>query len=56
MAGAVGFTQWSADQRTKSIQGGEPGAAPHTIADTRGDAPGPRWWVGQTVAYIGIGR
>ncbi len=50
--GAVGFTQWSADQRTKSIQVVSPGAAPHTVADTRGDAPGPRW-VGQTVAYIG---
>ena len=51
--GAVAFTQWSADQKTKSIQVVKPGAAPHTIADTRGDAPGPQW-VGDTVAYVGV--
>lgn len=50
--GAVGFTQWSADQKTKSIQVVKPGAAPHTIADTRSDAQGPQW-VGDTVAYVG---
>jgi dipeptidyl aminopeptidase/acylaminoacyl peptidase len=50
--GAVGFTQWSADQKTKSIQVVRPGSAPRTIADTRSDAPGPRW-VGETVAYVG---
>ena len=50
--GAVAFTQWSEDQKTKSIQVVRPGAAPHTIADTRSDAPGPRW-VGETVAYVG---
>lgn len=50
--GAVGFTQWSADQKTKSIQVVKPGAQPHTVADTRSDAPGPEW-AGQTVAYIG---
>lgn len=50
--GAIGFTQWSADQRTKTIQVVTPGGSPHTIADTRSDAPGPEW-VGDTVAYIG---
>ena len=50
--GAIAFTQWSADQRTKSIQVLTPGGAPHTIAGTRSDAPGPQW-VGDTVAYIG---
>lgn len=50
--GAVGFTEWSADQKTKSIQVVKPGAAPHTIAETRSDSPGPRW-IGETVAYIG---
>lgn len=50
--GAVGFTQWSSDQRTKSIQVVPSGGSPHPIADTRSDAPGPAW-VGNTVAYIG---
>lgn len=50
--GAIGFTQWSADQRTKSIQVVSAGGAPHTIGETRGDAPGPEW-VGDTVAFIG---
>ena len=50
--GAIGFTQWSADQRTKSIQVVNPGGSPRTIADSRSDAPGPVW-VGDTVAYIG---
>jgi hypothetical protein len=50
--GAIGFTQWSPDQRTKSIQVVNPGGSPHTIAETRSDAPGPAW-VGDTVAYIG---
>ena len=50
--GAVGFTQWSADQKTKSIQVVKPGSAPHNVADTRGDAPAPQW-VGDTVAYVG---
>lgn len=50
--GAIGFTQWSPDQRTKSIQVLAHGGAPHTIADTRSDAPGPEW-MGDTVAYIG---
>jgi hypothetical protein len=49
---AVGFTQWSADQKTKSIQVVRPGAAPTTIADTRSDAP-PPVWAGETVAYVG---
>jgi dipeptidyl aminopeptidase/acylaminoacyl peptidase len=52
--GAVGFTQWSADQRTKSIQVVPQGGSPHTIGDTRSDAPGPEW-AGETVAYIGTG-
>ena len=50
--GAVGFTQSSADQKTKSIQVVKPGAAPHAIADTPSDAPGPQW-VGETVAFVG---
>jgi TolB protein len=50
--GAVAFTEWSADQKTKSIQVVKPGAAPRAIADTPGDAPGPQW-VGETVAYVG---
>lgn len=50
--GAIGFTQWSADQRTKSIQVVNPGGDPRMIGDTRGDAPGPEW-VGDTVAFIG---
>ena len=50
--GAIGFTQWSPDQRTKSIQVVTAGGSPHTIADTRGDAPGPEW-VGDVVAFIG---
>lgn len=50
--GAIAFTQWSADQRTKSIQVLPQGGSPHTIADTRSDAPGPAW-VGDTVAFIG---
>ncbi len=50
--GAIGFTQWSPDQRTKSIQVVNPGGSPRTIADTRSDAPGPAW-AGDTVAYIG---
>lgn len=50
--GAVGFTQWSADQRTKTIQVIPSGGSPHPIADTRGDAPAPAW-IGNTVAYIG---
>lgn len=50
--GAAAFTEWSVDQKTKSIQVVRPGEAPHSLADTRSDAPGPRW-VGQTVAYIG---
>lgn len=50
--GAIGFTEWSSDQRSKSIQVLTPGGSPRAIADTRSDAPGPRW-VGDTVAYIG---
>ncbi len=50
--GAVGFTQWSADQKTKSIQVVKAGSAPRAIADTRSDAPAPQW-VGETVAYVG---
>jgi hypothetical protein len=50
--GAVGFTEWSADQRTKAIQVIPSGGSPHTVADTRSDAPGPAW-IGNTVAYIG---
>lgn len=50
--GAVAFTEFSADQRTKSIQVVPAGGAPHQLAETRSDAPGPEW-VGQTVAYIG---
>ena len=50
--GAIGFTQWSSDQRTKSIQVVPQGGSPHTIGDTRSDAQGPAW-VGDTVAYIG---
>ena len=52
--GAIGFTQRSADQRTKSIQVLTPGGSPQTVGDTRSDAPGPEW-VGDTVAYIGTG-
>ena len=52
--GAIGFTQWSADQRTKSIQVVPQGGSPQTIGDTRSDAPGPEW-AGDTVAYIGTG-
>ena len=50
--GAVGFTQWSADQKTKSIQVVKPGAAPHTISETPGDAPAPEW-AGDMVAFVG---
>jgi dipeptidyl aminopeptidase/acylaminoacyl peptidase len=50
--GAIGFTQWSADQRTKTIQVLPQGGSPHRIADTRGDSPSPEW-AGDTVAYIG---
>lgn len=50
--GAVAFTQWSADQRTKSIEVVPAGGSPYKIADTPSDAPGPEW-VGDTVAYVG---
>jgi len=50
--GAVAFTRWSADQKTKSIELVKPGAAPTSIAETRSDAPPPRW-AGETVAYVG---
>jgi hypothetical protein len=50
--GAVAFTQWSPDQKTKSIELVKPGAAPTSIAETRSDAPAPRW-AGETVAYVG---
>ena len=53
--GAIAFTQWSADQRTKSIQVVPQGGSPQTIGDTRSDAPGPKW-AGDTVAYIGTGE
>lgn len=50
--GAVGFTEWSADQKTKSIQVVKPGSVPHTVAETRSDSAGPQW-IGETVAYVG---
>ena len=52
--GAIGFTQYSADQRTKSIQVLTPGGSPQKVGDTRSDAAGPEW-AGDTVAYIGTG-
>lgn len=53
--GKIGFTQWSQDQRTKSVQVLAPGGTPRNVAETRSDSPGPRW-VGETVAYIGTGE
>ena len=49
--GDIGFTQWSPNQRTKSIQVVNPGGVPRTIADTS-TAPSPAW-ADDSVAFIG---
>ncbi|MCB0932978.1 MAG: PD40 domain-containing protein [Mycobacterium sp.] len=52
-SGAVGFTEWSADQRTKTIQVSDTDRKTHRVAETRGDAPHPIWNDEESVAYVG---
>lgn len=51
--GAVGFSEWSPDQRTKSIQILESPSGTRTVAETPGDAPAPAWADGK-LAYVGM--
>lgn len=54
-SGAVGFTENSADYKTKTIKVlDRAGGSPRTVAETDGASPGPVW-ADDTVAYIGIG-
>lgn len=50
--GAVGFSEWSADQQTKSIQVLDRPSKVRTIADTPSGAPVPAW-KGEMLAYVG---
>lgn len=50
--GAVGFSQWSSDQRTRSVQILERPSKVRKIADTDGGAPAPAWH-GDRLAYVG---
>ena len=50
-SGAVGFTEWSADQRTKTIQVSDTDRKTHRVAETRGDAPHPIWNDEESVAH-----
>ena len=50
--GAVGFSEWSADQQTRSIQILERPSKTRTIADTDGGASAPAWR-GDMLAYVG---
>lgn len=50
--GAVGFSEWSADQQTRSIQILERPGKTLMIAGTPGDAPAPSWR-GDMLAYVG---
>lgn len=52
-SGAVGFTEWSQDWRTKTIVTQGADRIRNKVADTPGDAPGPAWAGDKTVAYIG---
>lgn len=52
-SGAIGFTDWSADQKTKTIQVSTTERKTRKVADTRGDAPHPVWNDEESVAYIG---
>ena len=52
-SGAVGFTEWSQDWRTKSVLVLGPDRTLRKIADTPGDAPRPAWAGEDGVAYIG---
>lgn len=53
-SGAVAFTEWSADQKTKAITVVENGT-PRTVADTPGGAPSPTWTGTDVVAYVAPG-
>ena len=61
--GAVAFTEWSSDQRTKTIRVlPNPQQPPQTLAETLTDAPPPAWTGPQLrgaenayVAYVGTG-
>ncbi len=61
--GAVAFTEWSSDQRTKTIRVlRKPQQPPQTLAETLTDAPPPAWTGPQLrgaenayVAYVGTG-
>ena len=50
--GAVGLSEWSADQQTKSIQVLDRPSQVRTIADTPSGAPVPAW-KGELLAYVG---
>lgn len=53
-SGALAFTEWSADQKSRTIQVIDRGAeSPRTLAETPGDAAAPAWIGAATVAYIG---
>lgn len=51
-SGAVGFSEWSADQKTRSIQILERPSKTRTIVNTAGGAPAPAWR-GDMLAYVG---
>lgn len=50
--GRVGFSEWSSDQQTRSIQILERPSKTRTIVDTSGGAPAPAWR-GDMLAYVG---
>ena len=50
--GAVGFSEWSADQQTRTIQILDRPGKVRAIADTDGGAPAPAWR-GDLLAYVG---
>lgn len=50
--GAVGFSEWSADQQTRSIQILQSPTKIRRVADTDGGAPAPAWR-GDMLAYVG---
>ena len=55
-AGAVGFTEWSADQKTKTIRVLDKPQQERTVAQTPADAPPPAWTDSgdkTRVAYVG---
>ncbi len=50
--GAVGFSEWSADQQTRSIRILERPSKVETVVETPGGAPAPAWR-GDRLAYVG---